>query len=67
MLDINDPRWKTFRGGYGKKYDASTLLKLFEKSDDKETIKNILKDLWEELHHQGDVGLASYFSLPHLI
>jgi hypothetical protein len=24
-------------------------------------------ELWEELHHQGDVGEASYASVPHLV
>jgi hypothetical protein len=26
-----------------------------------------LSELWNELHHQGDVGLASYLSVPHII
>ena len=36
-------------------------------SNDKEEIKQILSELFQELYHQGDVGLASYFALPHLI
>jgi hypothetical protein len=24
-------------------------------------------ELWNELHHQGDVGLASYAAVPHLV
>ena len=26
-----------------------------------------MDELYEELHHQGDVGVASYLSVPHLI
>jgi 2-hydroxychromene-2-carboxylate isomerase len=26
-----------------------------------------MQELWDELHHQGDVDIASYMALPHLI
>lgn len=29
--------------------------------------QEIFDELWENLHHQGAVGLASYLALPHLI
>lgn len=32
-----------------------------------EEINTILDELWNELHHQGDVGLASYYAVPHLV
>lgn len=67
MLNLDDPKWKTFEGGYRTPYDASILLKQFELTSDPEIINSILNELWEELHHQGDVGLASYMSVPHLI
>jgi len=67
MLKLNDPKWKTFNGGYKVKYDASICLRELEITNDEEITKKIFKEFWKELHHQGDVDLASYFSLPHLI
>ena len=67
MLDLNDHKWKTFEGGYKTPFDASVLLKELENSREDARTKEILKEFWQELHHQGDVGLASYLSLPHLI
>lgn len=64
MLDLDDPRWKTYRGGYGEKYDASVLLrKLYEQG----ASQKIWDELWEELHHQGDLGAASFAAVPHLL
>jgi hypothetical protein len=67
MLDLNDPKWKEFEGGYRIRYDASVPLKKLEKATKKEEVSHILAELWDELHHQGDVGIASYYSVPHLI
>ncbi|MEM8524961.1 MAG: hypothetical protein AAGG68_09970 [Bacteroidota bacterium] len=67
MLDLEDKKWVSFQGGYGVKYDASILLKKLELTDDKEEIKQILNELFQELYHQHNVGLASYLALPHLI
>jgi hypothetical protein len=30
-------------------------------------IKEAWEELWNELHHQGDVGEASYAAVPHLV
>lgn len=67
MIQLNDPIWKTFEGGYRNIYDASVRLKELEKTNNEEKIAEIFGEFWEELHHQGDVGFASYFALPHLI
>jgi hypothetical protein len=29
--------------------------------------ENVWDELWQELHHQGDVGDASYAAVPHLV
>ena len=64
MLALDDSRWKTYKGGYGVKYDASIpLRRLFEGG----ARQKIWNELWEELHHQGDVGTASYAAVPHLL
>lgn len=64
---LNDPIWQTLEGGYRTKYDASIALKNLELASDEESAGKIINELWEELHHQGDVGTASYVALPHLI
>lgn len=67
MISLNDIRWNDFEGGYRIPYDASVPLKKLEKANDEDTLNLIFTELWNELHHQGDVGLASYFSIPHII
>ncbi|HUM11200.1 MAG TPA: hypothetical protein VLT82_09655 [Myxococcaceae bacterium] len=61
MLRLDDPRWKTLEGGYRVPYDASVPLGRLERGED------VWKELWQELHHQGDVGEASYAAVPHLV
>jgi len=51
-------------GGYRVPYDARTALRKVEAgSADSEA----WDELWQELHHQGDVGEASYAAVPHLV
>ena len=64
MLPLLDPRWKEFDGGYRVKYDASIPLARLESRVG--GLDLIWSELWENLHHQGDVGIASYASVPHL-
>jgi len=67
-LQLDDIRWKELEGGYRSVlYDASDALKRIEKADTLQTANSIYEELWEELHHQGDVGLASYYAVPHLV
>jgi hypothetical protein len=67
-LDLNNPVWKTLEGGYRKiNYDASVPLKKLEQAHLLTESNEIFKEFWNELHHQGDVGLASYYSVPHLV
>ncbi len=67
MIQLNDPKWKELEGGYRTPYDASIALRKLESAENSEEVDDILAQLWDELHHQGDVGLASYFAVPHLI
>jgi hypothetical protein len=67
MIQLDDPRWKELEGGYRMPYDASIALKQLERAKTSHEINAIFSELWNELHHQGDVGLASYFSIPHII
>jgi hypothetical protein len=61
MMSLDDPRWSDLKGGYKVPYDASVPLRRLEAGED------VWDELWQELHHQGDVGEASYVSLPHLV
>jgi hypothetical protein len=54
MLPLGDPRWNELPGGYGTPFDPSDLLRRLEGG------KKAWDELWQELHHQGDVGVASY-------
>jgi hypothetical protein len=64
MLPLDNPLWATLKGGYKLIYDASVpLRKLFSIGPSDE----LWEELWDELHHQGDVGQASYASVPHLV
>jgi hypothetical protein len=48
-------------GGYRVPYDASVSLQRLERGED------VWDELWGNLHHQGDVGEASYAAVPHLV
>jgi hypothetical protein len=64
MLEMEDERWTELRGGYRMPFDVRPLLrKLSDGEDDAGT----WTALWDELHHQGDVGEASYAAVPHLV
>ncbi|WP_259070910.1 hypothetical protein HDF24_22890 [Mucilaginibacter sp. X4EP1] len=67
MLSLLDRQWQQFEGGYRQLYDASVPLRILEKAPTQEEFDSVINELWDELHHQGDVGLASYYSVPHLV
>ena len=63
-MDLNDARWSELKGGYRIAYDPPpALAKLERDAGDAEA----WEELWNELHHQGDVGEASYASVPELV
>jgi hypothetical protein len=66
MISLTDSKWKELEGGYHIPYDASVPLQQLEQATTGEA-KTIFTKLWGELHHQGDVGLASYYAVPHII
>ncbi len=66
-MTLTDKIWQDLEGGYKIPYDVSVPLRKLEQAQDPETIKQIWEELWNELHHQGDVGLASYLALPQLV
>ena len=57
MITIEDDRWAALEGGYRTAYDGRPVLRQLAKSmADPEA----WKEVWNNLHHQGDVGVASY-------
>jgi len=66
-MDLNDKTWTRLEGGYRIPYDASGPLKRLRDSANLKEIDSALDELWENLHHQGDVGIASYLSIPKII
>ena len=64
MLKLDDKSWQNLEGGYRTPFDARPLLSNLDTNKDTKTAWH---DLWEGLHHQGDVGEASYAAVPHLV
>ena len=64
MLPLDDARWTQMFGGYRAPFDPRPLFRRLEKDA---TAKPAWDTLWNELHHQGDVGEASYAAIPHLV
>jgi len=62
MLPLDDKRWLTLEGGYREPFDPRPALRRVRSGD-----KEAWHDLWDGLHHQYDVGEASYATVPHLI
>jgi hypothetical protein len=64
MIALDDSRWAGLKGGYKVPYDPRPALSALESGGD---IKDRWDELWQELHHQGDVGEASYAAVPQLV
>ncbi len=65
-MDENS-NWEKLNGGYKIPYNAFKPLNDLRQTTDPKITSGIFADLWENLHHQGDVGEASYYSIPQLI
>ena len=64
MISLEDARGSNTTGGYKMPFDPRPLLRRLETEQD--TAK-VWHELWEELHHQGDVGDTSFASVPFLV
>ena len=64
MLALDDERWRNLTGGYRTPFDPRPLLARLETDQD---MAPVWRELWEELHHQGDVGETSYAVIPRLV
>jgi hypothetical protein len=64
MPNVADDRWPQLRGGYRTPFDPGRLLAMLQSNTDS---SKTWDELWNELHHQGDVGEASYAAVRHLV
>jgi hypothetical protein len=64
MLELNDDRWHNLEGGRRTGFDPRPSLARLK--TDRDTA-GAWHELWDGLHHQGDVGDASYAAVPHLV
>lgn len=64
MPDFDDERWNNLAGGYRVPFDPRPCLRKLEIQQDS---AEAWAELWEELHHQGDVGVASYAAVAELV
>ena len=64
MISLEDARWSNMSAGYRVPLDPRPLLKRLETDTD---TTEVWHELWDELHHQGDVGEASYAAVPIIV
>ena len=64
MISLEDPRWLNMSGGYKAPFDPRPLFKRLGTDSD---TTEVWQELWNELHHQGDVGDASFAAVPFLV
>jgi hypothetical protein len=62
-MDQDDQRWSGLLGGYRAPYDPRPAIAKLAAGDE----TSAWAELWQELHHQGDVGEASYAAIPALV
>jgi hypothetical protein len=61
---LTDSKWPTLNGGYRMPYDPRPAL---SKIANRVSVADAWDELWNELHHQGDVGEASYAAVTALV
>jgi hypothetical protein len=66
LLPVDDPRWTEYRGGYNRAVPAN-IVPFLQALRSGSVPENAWEILWDDLHHQGDVGEASYAVVPYLV
>jgi hypothetical protein len=66
-MKLQDKNWAKLDGANGKLYDVSVPLIKMEQSTDPSVHAAIWQELWNNLHQNGKVGLASYLAIPQLV
>ena len=60
---LTDPKWSRLAGGYRVAYDPRPALSKLAADVE---VASAWEELWNNLHHQGDVGEASYATVTAL-
>jgi len=66
-MELENKNWGLLEGGYKIPYDVSKPIRKLKDTAGAKERQEIFDELWENLHHQGDVGVASYLAVPYLI
>ena len=61
---LTDPKWEGLEGGYRIPYDPRPVLSKLASGLE---VDHAWDELWNELHHQGDVGEASFAAVTALV
>ncbi|WP_426014657.1 hypothetical protein [Caulobacter sp. DWR2-3-1b2] len=61
-IDLSDERWGELQSAFRRSYDVRPALRRLASRD-----AAVWDEFWEELHHQGDVGEASYAAIPAIV
>jgi hypothetical protein len=61
---LTDPKWEGLEGGYRLPYDPRPVLSRLASGIE---VDHAWDELWSELHHQGDVGEASFAAVTALV
>jgi hypothetical protein len=65
LLALDDPRWANYSDGYRRvNGEAISLIRELQTVG---VSGKFWRRVWDELHHQGDVGEASYAVVPYLV
>lgn len=66
LLPLDDPRWAGYRGGYNRAV-TTNVVPFLQRLAAVAVSQQDWNILWDDLHHQGDVGEASYAVVPYLV
>jgi len=65
LLPLDDPRWENYTDGY--RSDSDEAISLIQELQTAGTSDDFWERVWDSLHHQGDVGEASYAFVTYLV
>lgn len=61
---MTGPNWSGLTDGYREFHDPRPLMARLKRSG---SLSSCWSEIWERMHHQGDVGTASYAIVPTLV
>jgi len=66
-MELDNRIWSTLEGGSRIPYNAARPLRMLGEATKPDEFENIFTELWENLHHQGNVGGWPPLAVPHLV